>query len=126
MHLARLSTAFSTCLAHALDAAFYASHAWTSYVRPRASEWHDYWDDLARKHGVDIVMEWMTLLTTAHASPACEQLLAQLTEGTMIAMETDMKRGLKWIRRLASTGIVPACERMLLSLIHISEPTRRS
>ena len=116
VHLARLSTAFSTCLAHALDAAFYASHAWTSYVRPRASEWHDYWDDLARKHGVDIVMEWMTLLTTAHASPACEQLLAQLTEGTMIAMETDMKRGLKWIRRLASTGIVPACERMLIVL----------
>ena len=75
-----------------------------------------YWDDLARKHGVDIVMEWMTLLTTAHASPACEQLLAQLTEGTMIAMETDMKRGLKWIRRLASTGIVPACERMLIVL----------
>lgn len=116
VHLARLSSEFRSCLSVALDAAFYASHAWTTLVRPRASEWHAHWEELAKNHGVEIVAEWMTLLTTGHASPACEQLLAQLTEGAMIAMETDTKRGLKRIRRFAATNIMPACERMLILL----------
>jgi len=116
LHIARLSSSFQHCLAIALDATFYATHAWSTFVRPRANEWLALWHDLANAYGVDIVADWMTLLTTALPSQPCEQLLSQLTEGTLIAMESDMKRGLKRIRRLAATNVVPACERLLILL----------
>ena len=116
IHIARLSSTFQHCLAIALDATFYASHAWTTLVRPRATEWLTLWNDLANAYGVDIVADWMALLTTALPSQPCEQLLSQLTEGALIAMESDMKRGLKRIRRLAATNVVPACERLLILL----------
>lgn len=118
-HIAKLSTDLRTYLTHILDATFYAARAWISMVRPRAVEWQAHWDDLAKRHGVDIVLEWMALIMTGRASPACEQLLAQLTEGTTLAMETDAKRGLKHIRRLMATHVVPACERLLILLTEL-------
>lgn len=116
LHIARLSSSFQNCLAIALDATFYATHAWSTLVRPRAAEWLALWNDLANAYGVDIVADWETLLTTALPSQPCEQLLSQLTEGALIAMESDIKRGLKRIRRLAATNVVPACERLLILL----------
>ena len=72
LHIARVSSSFQHCLAIALDATFYATHAWSTFVRPRANEWLALWHDLANAYGVDIVADWMTLLTTALPSQPCE------------------------------------------------------
>jgi len=119
-HLAALSTALQFHFAHALDAAHYAAKAWLSLVRPRAAEWHTQLEDVAGRHGVDIVLELCALVTTGRASEAAEQLLLHnLTEGATISMETDAKRGLKLVRRFAGTAIVPACERALILITEL-------
>jgi len=119
VHLARLSTAARASLAHAMDAAFLAAQAYHRLVRPRCDEWRAHWDDTAARHGVDLVHEWMALVVGGRASPACEHLLVHLTEGATLAMETDAKRGLKSVRRLAATGVRPACERLLVLLTEL-------
>jgi len=119
VHLARLSTAARASFVHAMDAAFHASQAYHLLVRPRCDEWRAHWDDAAARHGVDLVHEWMALVVGGRASPACEHLLVQLTEGTTLAMETDAKRGLKSLRRLVATGVLPACERLLVLLTEL-------
>ncbi|WFD22681.1 hypothetical protein MEQU1_001356 [Malassezia equina] len=119
VHLARLSTAVRACLAHAMDAASLATQAWQRLVRPRCDEWRAHWEDTATRHGVDLVHEWMALVVGGRASPACEHLLVHLTEGTTMAMETDAKRGLKHMRRLAATAMLPACERLLVLLTEL-------
>ncbi|WFD19082.1 hypothetical protein MCAP1_001302 [Malassezia caprae] len=119
VHLARLSTAARASLAHGMDAAFLATQAYQRLVRPRCDEWRAHWDDTAARHGVDLVHEWMALVLGGRASPACEHLLVHLTEGTTLAMETDTKRSLKSLRRLAATGVRPACERLLVLLTEL-------
>lgn len=126
VHMARLSTAARASLAHAMDAAHLAAHAWHRLVRPRCDEWRTHWEDAAARHGVDTVYEWMTLAAGGHASVACEQLLTQLTEGATLAMETDAKHGLKSLRRLAATGVRPACERLLVLLSELQGCARWS
>lgn len=111
---ARLATALRACLAQMQDAACVAARAWTALARPQAVQWQHHWDDVARRHGADVVLDGMALVMTGRASPACEQLLAQLTEGTTLAMETEAKRALKHIRRVLAVHFQPACERALV------------
>ncbi|WFD31011.1 hypothetical protein MSPP1_002040 [Malassezia sp. CBS 17886] len=118
--LAEVGTALQFQLAHASDAAHFAAQQWVDVVRPRACEWHEHIDRVARQYGVDVGMELMTLCVAGRISPATEQLLLHsLTEGTTIAMEKDAKTGLKWIRRLAGTVLVPAAERILILLTEL-------